>query len=325
MYDPKTSGDIRSAIFSPASEAGLTPFGLPDGPTTDLFGRVPAPAKVSPRRGKAKASTIPVTSGHLGTRLFGSYVLQRFLVNKLTRRFPTGGSILWRLTWKLKATPSGRQYCLLRALAHRTDDTVFGLWPTVMANDGTSVPYFNKRTRVDGTTAVSLKLPGAAKLAGWPTPSATSATGGGQAKRAMGETRHGSNIRDFVMLSHWPTACSQDGPNGGPSQGSNRLPGAAALSSWATPSARDHKDTPGMATTGPNGRSRLDQLPRQAHLTASPPSKDSGKTSNGSTARTASTGQLNPDFVLWLMGYPREWLSCGVSETPSSRKSGRSS
>lgn len=73
-------------------------------------------------------------------------------------------------------------------------------------------------------------------------------------------------------FSSWPTPCGQDGPNGGPSQGIDRLPGAAALSSWAIPSSRDWKDSPGMSQTGtnPDGtiRSRLDQLPRQAQLTA---------------------------------------------------------
>ena len=39
---------------------------------------------------------------------------------------------------------------------------------------------------------------------------------------------------------------------------------------WVTPSARDWKDTPGMATERPDGRSRLDQLPRQAALAGWP-------------------------------------------------------
>jgi hypothetical protein len=51
------------------------------------------------------------------------------------------------------------------------------------------------------------------------------------------------------------------------------LKDVANLASWNTPSARDHKDTPGMATTGinPDGttRERIDMLPRQAmHLAA---------------------------------------------------------
>ena len=98
----------------------------------------------------------------------------------------------------------------------------------------------------------------------------------------------------------WPTPCSQDGPHGGPSQGMDRLPGTAQasgwptprsvesghgtgnparafngkariedtvfLAGWTTPAARDWKDTPGMRTTRPDGRSRTDQLPRQAAL-----------------------------------------------------------
>lgn len=39
------------------------------------------------------------------------------------------------------------------------------------------------------------------------------------------------------VCGSWPTPCAQDGPNGGPSQGRDRLPGAAATASWGTPSA----------------------------------------------------------------------------------------
>ena len=41
----------------------------------------------------------------------------------------------------------------------------------------------------------------AAQLAGWPTPQAQDSSGGRQAKRAMGETRHGSNLNDFAKLA----------------------------------------------------------------------------------------------------------------------------
>jgi len=72
----------------------------------------------------------------------------------------------------------------------------------------------------------------------------------------------------------WPTPCQQDGPKGGPAQGIDRLPGAAAQAGRATPSSRDWKDTPGMAVTGtnPDGseRTRLDQLPRQAAMAGWP-------------------------------------------------------
>jgi hypothetical protein len=41
----------------------------------------------------------------------------------------------------------------------------------------------------------------------------------------------------------WPTPCGQDGTHGGPNQGTDRLPGAAALSGWPTPNAGPQNDT----------------------------------------------------------------------------------
>lgn len=52
----------------------------------------------------------------------------------------------------------------------------------------------------DGKDRVD-QLPRQAYLCGWPTPQASDSTGGGQAKRAMGATRHGSNLNDFAMLA----------------------------------------------------------------------------------------------------------------------------
>ena len=40
------------------------------------------------------------------------------------------------------------------------------------------------------------------------------------------------------VYTGWPTPCVQDGPKGGPSQGTDRLPAAAALAGWPTPNAQ---------------------------------------------------------------------------------------
>lgn len=81
-----------------------------------------------------------------------------------------------------------------------------------------------------------------------------------------------------------------------------------------TPTTRDYKDSPGMATETADGRKRLDQLPRVIFADASP----------------APIGgmKLTPEFQCWLMGYPPDWLrplrdalATASSRKPSSRSS----
>ena len=97
---------------------------------------------------------------------------------------------------------------------------------------------------------------------------------------------------------------------------------------WVTPSARDWKDTPGMATTRPDGRSRLDQLPRQATL-AGWPTPDAHSASGGRTpkdlmALTRASGskvQVTINHAAQLAGWPtpsasdtRKYSAKAVSE-----------
>lgn len=118
---------------------------------------------------------------------------------------------------------------------------------------------------------------------------------------------------------------------------------------WVTPSTRDWKDSPGMATERPDGRSRIDQLPRQMVATwVTPQARDgskgkepprphdtgislpqhmavtapTGQTTNGSSAMTEKRGAPNPVFACWLMGWPDE-LTYGALQAIQSIRSSR--
>ena len=128
-------------------------------------------------------------------------------------------------------------------------------------------------------TAVKLK---------WPTPLASDANG---VRAADGKRGVGLNTK-----VHWQTPVADDAVNRKDgkfnSRGEPKL--SAQVKLWATPSARDWKDSPGMARSGinPDGseRKREDQLARQVY------GEDAG-------------GQLNPTWVEWLMGWPLLWTS----------------
>lgn len=98
---------------------------------------------------------------------------------------------------------------------------------------------------------------------GWPTPTV---------QDAIGSARHGY-MDDGRERAATPELKRKETLTGHP--GTTLTDAARLASPWATPSARDWKDTPGMATTGtnPDGspRSRLDQLPRQVALVEPPP------------------------------------------------------
>lgn len=87
-----------------------------------------------------------------------------------------------------------------------------------------------------------------------------------------------------------------------------------ALRQWPTASSRDWRDPPGMALTGvnPDGtmRKRTDQLARAVYARQRPtPSAPGGDNHQAGSVQEVGKGQLNPDWVEWLMGWPIGWTS----------------
>ncbi len=136
----------------------------------------------------------------------------------------------------------------------------------------------------------------------WPTPAARDhfpahSSGYVAEKKAQG---HGmSNLNDAVEL--WPTPQSRDWKSGStPSPLDHNARPLNEVAMWATPAAQE----PGGTAEASLARKRKAKA-GGAQLGISVTNLSFQV--QPSSAETESAGQLNPQFVSWLMGYPAEW------------------
>jgi len=331
----KTLFQCDSPVIDSGTSSREYPAGLPhsewqDGLTTAKCLPCPVLASLSARQAKEQGL---LTSGTFGPPRSTSSVNSgplSSLASRLQARTALLGSTLYRLTWKLRATPSGRQLPLLAASAHRISGK---------GSTSSALPWATPTTRdhKDGAECQNVPLNALLGrqvwLSSWPTPASKEAAGGEYSDpdkamaRALGP--HANDLRDFAQMAGWTTPQAHDSTGRSATQkdlhgtkhGCACLGLDAQLSGWATPVVQQANGTPeaflrrkkesmergsqpmGLCLSDLNMQVQA-YLPGPARLTAC------GRVLTGCSAGMPSGGRLSPLHSLWLMLGPLalRWL-----------------
>jgi hypothetical protein len=186
--------------------------------------------------------------------------------------------MLYRMTWKRWDTPSGRRLCRLVASARPTS----------------------------GSGCFS-----------WPTPQTSDASGGGQAKRALGPR---SNLNDSAMLAGWPTPRSEERQQQNSRDAGMALSRAVTLTGWPTP--RVGNGGTGSPKRADNRKARLEDTVFLAAW-STPRAADSDKGALEPSDRPGKVGHDLPTLAAWATPEARDWRSGRTSEATMNRKTGR--
>ena len=237
-------------------------------------------ASLSPLPGSSEAKRMTVTSGRRCSELYPKSDPLGLLV-KMCLESSIWHSTMCYLTWKASATPAKRLIFQLAPSMPRTKGKGCGLWPTPQTRDYRSGDEPDSiRAQRKQEQGWSQNLNDSVKM--WATPNAADSVGshgGGQ----------GRSLRtDIYEIKHgmWSTPAANDGKNGtlpASQIGRDTLVGDVMKASmWPTPRANK-----------PEGYSSAEFRPTLAQVATG--------------EEKPIHGQLNPDWVDTMMGFPAGW------------------
>ena len=229
---------------------------------------------------------------------------------------------------------------------HLTEGTGSGFWRTPSSTEGDGGPQ-NGEKRLAGGHALRLRDQ-VASPAMWPTPRSHESTESMETINAR-KAKHGSaTVNLTAAVRMWPTpgaskatqdlnlVCSGDGR-----MKPNKLGWAVAM--WPTPTVAEATKIPARANYGQKGlnnhpairglpdrpkmsKSRAGETMQTFPTPCTRDHKDCGentdyeKLAEKSKLAGVAGGQLNADWVEWLMGWPIGWTDCAASATDKFRQ-----
>jgi len=284
--------------------------------------------------GSAEAVRMTVTSGQRCSELLRKSSLLGLLAKMLLESSTWHSTLCW-LTWRAKATKQGRLYFQLAASTPRISDTDVPLWPTPAARDCKGANSMEHLQR-EGKRNYADQLANTVKL--WPTPTSRSGTGPSQTETRQG----GMDLQPAAAL--WPTPTvtgNYNRPGSGPKAGMGL---ATAAKLYPTPTQFDATcgDIKGKEYNGQTQHAM--KLIQAAKLYPTPTTGAGlcGGTGNYQQLKALEAdgmisaeerrsmaagngGQLNPEWVEAMMGFPIGWtalepdgqMEAGNSESPA--------